>query len=203
MGQPRLMTWNLCGREIFTPRKYFLPSLKIHESTHYAPATDADCLKRSRCTCMVFGVTLTPGANKSPFFAHISLLYSTFMCRSNTIVCWDYITKNWNRWDREQSKMKWYFLALLGRKEWKSIRKGKLRIFLQEIWTKDNPNHKIFCFSLEFFLNGLMWGLNDGVVSRGTEWVEANGRSERSPEAHNPIMKTPHHSMKEKFWAET
>ena len=98
---------------------------------------------------------------------------------------------------------KWYFLALLGRKEWKSIRKGKLRIFLQEIWTKDNPNHKIFCFSLEFFLNGLMWGLNDGVVSRGTEWVEANGRSERSPEAHNPIMKTPHHSMKEKFWAET
>ena len=85
----------------------------------------------------------------------------------------------------------WYFLALLGRKEWKSTRKGKLWIFLQEIWTKDNPNHKIFCFSLEFFLNGLMWGLNDGVVSRGTEWVEANGRSECSPEAHNPIRR-PH-----------
>ena len=107
-------------------------------------------------------------------------------------------------WDSNNLPVtEWYFLALLGRKEWKSTRKGKLRIFLQEIWTKDNPNHKIFCFSLEFFLNGLMWGLNDGVVSRGTEWVEANGRSERSPEAHNPIMKTPHHSMKEKFWAET
>ena len=63
----------------------------------------------------------------------------------------------------------WYFLALLGRKEWKSIRKGKLEMFLQEIWTKDNPNHEIFCFSLDFFLNGLMWGLNDGAVSRGTE----------------------------------
>ena len=81
-------------------------------STHYASATDADCFKRSRCICMVFGVTLTPGANKSPFFcAYVSLLYSTFMCRSNTIVCWDYITKNWNRWDRdrEQSKMKMNF----------------------------------------------------------------------------------------------
>ena len=108
-------------------------------STHYASATDTDCFKRSRCICMVFGVTLTPGANKSPFFcAYVSLLYSTFMCRSNTIVCWDYITKNWNRWDREQSKMKMNFHFS---KEFKTWVWGGAKWALQLV-QKNPPTHR-------------------------------------------------------------